>query len=75
MKPLHKTATGVAIPENIGKPAWRALHNEGYQTLHDITRVSAAGLLKLHGVGPKAIRLLQAALAEQGLSFAEDEVK
>lgn len=73
MKPLHKAAPGVAIPENIGKPALRALHGEGYQNLHDISRVTAAELLELHGVGPKAIRLLQAALAEQGLSFAEDE--
>jgi hypothetical protein len=73
MKPLHKTEPGVFIPENIGKPALRALHGEGYQTLHDLSRVSAAELLELHGVGPKAIRLLEAALAEQGLSFLEVE--
>jgi hypothetical protein len=28
-------------------------------------------LLALHGVGPKAVRLLRAALAEHGMSFAE----
>jgi hypothetical protein len=28
-------------------------------------------LLALHGVGPKAVRLLSAALAEHGMSFAD----
>jgi DNA uptake protein ComE-like DNA-binding protein len=31
--------------------------------------VSAAELKKLHGVGPKALRLIQEALEEQGLSL------
>ena len=31
--------------------------------------MSKADLLKLHGMGPKAIELLRQALAERGLSF------
>jgi hypothetical protein len=34
--------------------------------------MSRAELLALHGVGPKAVRILDAALAERGLSFAPD---
>jgi hypothetical protein len=72
MKTSYRTAAGISIPENIGKPAFRALQAEGFLTLHDVSRVSEAALLELHGVGPKAIRLLKTALEQQGLSFAAD---
>jgi hypothetical protein len=36
-----------------------------------LTALAEQDLLRLHGVGPKAIRLLREALAEAGLSFAE----
>jgi hypothetical protein len=39
--------------------------------LADLTHHRSENLLALHGVGPKAVRLLRAALAEQGMSFAE----
>jgi hypothetical protein len=39
--------------------------------LADVTHHRSEDLLALHGVGPKAVRLLRAALAEQGMSFAE----
>ena len=55
---------------NIGQPALRALTEVGYRRLEQLTQVSDAELLKLHGVGPKAIRLLREALAAQGMSFA-----
>ncbi|WP_346320389.1 hypothetical protein [Chitinophaga sp. YIM B06452] len=73
MKPSHKTAPGVKIPESIGKPAYRALQAEGFLTLHDVSRVSEAELLELHGVGPKAVNILKAALQQQGLSFTKDD--
>ena len=38
--------------------------------LAQLTAVSEAELLRLHGVGPKATRLLREALAAQGLAFA-----
>jgi hypothetical protein len=31
--------------------------------------------LKLHGFGPKAIRILRPALAERGLTFADETPK
>jgi predicted flap endonuclease-1-like 5' DNA nuclease len=54
-----------------GRPAERALVNAGYTRLEQLTQVTEADLLKLHGMGPKAIRILREALAERGWSFKE----
>lgn len=59
------------LPRAIGAPATRALHGAGYTRLEQLAAVSEAELLKLHGVGPRAIRILREALAERGLAFAE----
>ncbi|WP_099222643.1 nuclear transport factor 2 family protein [Listeria costaricensis] len=56
---------------NIGRPAKQALASVQIHTLEDVARQSQANLGKLHGVGPKALRLLETALLEQGLQFAE----
>ncbi len=55
---------------NIGNVARRELANAGYTTLEQLPSVSEAELLKIHGVGPKATRILGEALAEKGLAFA-----
>lgn len=57
----------------IGAPATRALAQAGYTRLEQLPQVSAAELLKLHGVGPKAIGILRLALHEKGLSFADED--
>ena len=59
------------IPNNIGKPAMRALTNAGYKQLEQFTRVSESEILKLHGMGPKALERIRRALEEKGLSFAD----
>jgi hypothetical protein len=59
------------LPSNIGRPATSALLDAGYVRLEQFDGVRTADLLKLHGVGPKAIRLLREALAERGLAFAD----
>ncbi|HET8985556.1 MAG TPA: hypothetical protein VFN03_07335 [Trueperaceae bacterium] len=51
-----------ALPKSIGKPATRALLAAGVHTLSDVAAMPESELLVLHGVGPKAIRLLQEAL-------------
>ncbi len=56
---------------NIGSPARRALFAAGYTRLDQLTGITEADLLKLHGAGPKAVRLLRSALAERGQSFAD----
>jgi predicted flap endonuclease-1-like 5' DNA nuclease len=61
-----------AIPR-LGAPANRALAEAGYTTLSDVARAGERDLLALHGVGPKAIRLLREAFAERGLTFADEK--
>ncbi|MBT2248333.1 hypothetical protein JHV56_06440 [Arthrobacter sp. BHU FT2] len=55
----------------LGQPATRALLKAGITTLTQVAAHSPQELLALHGVGPKAIRLLHAALAEHGLTFGQ----
>lgn len=60
---------------NIGNPARRALTAAGYLRLEQLTEVGEAELLRLHGVGPKAIRILREVLSANGLSFADKKRK
>jgi DNA-directed RNA polymerase alpha subunit len=62
------------LPRSIGAPATRALATRalnaaGYTELSQLASVPAAELARLHGVGPKALRLLQEALQERGMSL------
>jgi DNA-directed RNA polymerase alpha subunit len=50
-------------------PAERALLNAGYTKLEQLADVTVDDLLKLHGFGPKSIRILTEALGKKGLSF------
>ena len=63
-------AADQTLPRNIGAPATRALTAAGYTNLSQLANVPLAELKKLHGVGPKALRLLQEALEQQGLSLS-----
>lgn len=58
---------------NIGAPATRALSQEGYTTLKQLTKISEAELAQLHGVGPRAIRILHEALKAKGWSFKQSK--
>ena len=64
------TAPGPAFPKGIGAPATRALTAAGYTELGQLAGVPEAELKKLHGVGPRALRLIQAVLEEQGSSLS-----
>lgn len=59
------------LPAGIGAPATRALTAAGYTRLAQLTEVTEKDLGQLHGVGPKALRLLREALAADGLAFAD----
>lgn len=48
-----------ALPRSIGKPATRALLAAGIRTLSEARARSDEELLALHGVGPKAVRLIR----------------
>lgn len=54
-----------------GRPARRALAVNGYTAYEDLTRAMAKELLSIHGVGPKAIRILGEELAARGLAFRD----
>jgi hypothetical protein len=58
-----------SLPASIGAPATRALTAAGYTELGQLAGVPAAELGKLHGVGPKALRLLDEALRRHGMSL------
>jgi hypothetical protein len=58
-----------ALPRGIGRPATDALHEAGYSRLSELAGVPARELLALHGVGSKAVRVLQAALESRGSSL------
>lgn len=62
--------TGSDLPK-IGQPATQALNAAGIQRLEQLTRFSEKEILRLHGMGPKALGILRQALADRGLSFAE----
>jgi hypothetical protein len=55
-----------ALPA-IGAPATRALESAGITTLELVAGRPANRLLAMHGVGPRAVRILQDALADAGL--------
>ena len=59
------------FPKSIGRPATNALFAAGYTRLEHLTRLREADVSSLHGVGPKAVKILRETLAEKGLSFAE----
>jgi predicted flap endonuclease-1-like 5' DNA nuclease len=57
------------LPNEIGKTAARELSLRGITSLEQVARRSREELLAIHGVGPKAIRILEGALAAKGLDF------
>lgn len=50
-------------------PAARAFEAAGIRSLEDFATWSAADLLKLHGVGPKVLRLLAPSLVAAGIKL------
>ena len=65
------TASEAAFPRGIGAPATRALKQAGYNDLTQLADVQVAELRQLHGVGPKALRLIQEALEQRGMTLGQ----
>ena len=57
----------------LGAPATRALDAADCQRLSQVAELSESELMALHGMGPKAVRILREALAAKGLSLRGDE--
>lgn len=53
-------------PKGMGAPARNALEALGVKNLDEVIRFSEKDLLAIHGIGPKAVGVIKAALHEQG---------
>ena len=62
-----------AFPRGVASPALRALASVGVSRLDQVTRFSETELLALHGMGPKALGIIKAALRAQGKSLANEK--
>lgn len=60
-----------AFPPGMSGPSLRALSVAGVRSMSDLTRWAKSDLAKLHGMGPKALVVLERALAESGRSFRQ----
>ncbi|GAB3816095.1 hypothetical protein [Kribbella italica] len=56
-------------PPRIGKVATRELALNGFTTYEQLTHVTPKELLAIHGVGPKAVKILGEELTALGLRF------
>ena len=62
-----------AFPVGLSGPALRALAHAGIGSMAQLARRSEAELRALHGMGPKALRILKSALAQQGRHLRENK--
>ena len=69
---MRRDADQGDLPIGIGKPATRALESAGIVKLDQLEKVTEVQLMKLHGIGPKALRILRETLAAEGRSFKTD---
>ena len=63
----RKEAVVVTDVPRVGAPAARALESAGYRTLESLAGTATAALLALHGLGPRAVRIIGEALADAKL--------
>ena len=61
-----------AVPRGIGAPAMRALMGAGLTTLEDVVDAGRSFVAELHGVGQKAMGVLDEAVAAAGMCDRED---
>jgi hypothetical protein len=54
---------------SISAPAVRALGGAGFTSLRQLAGIPRQDLAQLHGMGPKALDIIDAALGEYGLSL------
>lgn len=59
------------FPKGVAAPAQRALASVGVHRLEDLRNHTEADLAKLHGMGPKALRILSETIADRGWAFGD----
>src|SRR5262249_20458033 len=58
------------LPDGLAAPALRALSRAGIATLAQLAKVTESEISELHGMGPKAVGQLKAAMRARRLKFA-----
>ena len=58
-----------AFVPGLSAPALRALETAGIRSMRDLESWTERDLVKLHGMGPKGVRMLREALAASGRTF------
>lgn len=71
--PPEDAAVPTEFPREIGRTARRELAVHGYTRFDQLSAVTSSQLLRIHGVGPKAVRILTEQMAARGLTFAEPD--
>lgn len=59
------------FPPSLGKVALPQLAGHGITRFDQLPQLSTKDLLAIHGVGPKAVRILSAELAVRGLKLRD----
>ena len=62
------------LPPSVASPARRALTAAGYRKIAELDGASVADLRKLHGMGPRAVRLIEDMLQTEGMSLGPGEI-
>lgn len=57
------------FPPSLGKVARRELAGNGITRYEQLPDLTPGELLSIHGVGPKAVRILEDELSRRGLTF------
>ena len=69
-----KPTDGISpFPKGVAQPAVRALASVGVIRFEQAAKFNERELAALHGMGPKALAAIKAALAEQGKSLAREK--
>jgi predicted flap endonuclease-1-like 5' DNA nuclease len=61
------------LPSSMGNVARRGLAAHGITQFDQLTIFTAKDLLSIHGVGPKAVRILREGLTARGLDLRDDD--
>lgn len=61
-----------AFPSGMSGPSLRALHHAGIRTMNELAQWTERDVAKLHGMGPKGIRILREGLGATGRHFRRE---
>lgn len=57
------------FPAGMSQPSIRALASAGITHFKQLTKFTEAEIAKLHGMGPRGVRILKEAMQEKGMNF------